>query len=236
MRTYSVQPVPGCPAGRSDTKVDLVLAAAYLLPFILLIAFIGRIDTRFVLFVLWGCIAAIPAYFLEPVLASALQAEIPAAIAPLTISPLIEEFFMALPLLILALAGTWRKDREIFFCAMASGIGFAIIENGLLASTDPFVVLIHSFSTALLHGCTCGIIGYGIVIAGHFDRRAFAALVFGFFTLAVTVHAIYNTLGTAFFGAAGICIDLVFPLLLFFLLLACYHIDPVALLTHSADR
>jgi RsiW-degrading membrane proteinase PrsW (M82 family) len=215
--------------------LDLVLAAAYLLPFLLLIAFIGRIDTRFVLFVLWGCVAAVPAFFLEPVLASALQTEIPAALAPLTISPLVEEFFKALPLLILALAGTYRKDREIFFCAMASGIGFAIIETGLLASADPFVILIHSFSTALMHGCTCGIIGYGIVIAGHFDRRAFAALVFGFFTLAVTVHAIYNTLGTVFFGTAGICIDLVFPVILFFMLLACYHIDLVELFSHEAE-
>jgi len=229
-------PAPGCPAGRGDAKVDLVLVAAYLLPFLILIACIGRIDTRFVLFVLWGCIAAVPAYFLEPVLASALSAEIPAAIAPLTISPLVEEFFKALPLFILALAGTWRKDREIFFCAMASGIGFALIENGLLASTDPFVVFIHSFSTALMHGCTCGIIGYGIVIAGHFDRRAFAALLFGFFTLAVTVHAIYNTLGTVFFGAAGICVDLVFPVILFFMLLACYHIDLVALLSRRAEN
>ncbi|ABS55529.1 conserved hypothetical protein [Methanoregula boonei 6A8] len=214
--------------------MDLVLAAAYLLPFIFLAAFIGRIDTRFVLFVLWGCVAAIPALLLEPVLASAFQSDIPTAIASITISPLVEEFFKALPLLILALAGIYQKDREIFFCAMASGVGFAVVETGLLASTDLFEILIHSFSTTLMHGCTCGIIGYGIVIADHFDRRAFAALVFGFFTLAVTVHAIYNTLGTTFFGVPGICTDLIFPVLLFFMLLACYHIDLVALLTHRA--
>jgi len=215
--------------------MDLVLAAAYLLPFLFLAAFIGRIDTRFVLFVLWGCLAAIPAVLLEPVLFAAAQSEIPAALAPLTISPLVEEFFKALPLLILAIGGSRQQDRDIFLYAMASGIGFAIIETGLLASPDPLTVLIHSFSTALMHGCTCGIIGYGIVIAGHFDRRAFPALILGFFTLAVTVHAIYNTLGTAFFGLAGICMDLVFPVILFFALLACYHIDLPALFAHQGS-
>ena len=70
-----------------------------------------------------------------------------------------------------------------------------------------------------MHGCTCGIIGYGIVIAGHFDHRAFPALILGFFTLAVTIHAIYNILGSAYFGLAGICVDLVFPVFLFFALL-----------------
>ncbi|HVP97579.1 PrsW family glutamic-type intramembrane protease [Methanoregula sp.] len=214
--------------------MDPVLAVVYLLPFIILTAIIGRVDTRFILFVLWGCVAAIPAVLLEPVLFGAVSSEIPAAIAPLTISPLVEEFFKALPLLILAIGGSRQQDRDIFLYAMASGIGFAVIETGLLASPDPLAILIHSFSTALLHGCTCGMIGYGIVIAGHFDRRAFPALIMGFFTLAVTVHAIYNTLGTTFFGLAGICVDLVFPVLLFFALLACYHIDLPALFVHQS--
>ena len=213
--------------------MDLVLALAYLLPFLFLAAFIGRIDARFVLFVFWGCLAAIPAVLLEPVLFAAVQNEIPAVVAPLTISPLVEEFFKALPLLIFALARSRQEDRDIFLYAMASGIGFAVIETGLAASPDLVTVLIHSFSTALMHGCTCGIIGYGIVIAGHFDRRAFPSLVLGFFTLAVTVHAIYNTLGTTFFGLAGIATDLVFPIMFFFALLACYHINLPSLLVNS---
>ena len=216
--------------------MDLVLVAAYLFPFLFLAVFIGRINTRFVLFILWGFIAAVPAYFLEQFLFSAAQNEIPGMLASLTISPVVEEFFKALPLIIIALAARRQQDRDIFLYAMASGIGFAIIETGLLVSPDPLVILIHSFSTALMHGCTCGIIGYGIVVAGHFDRRAFPALIFGFFTLAVTVHAIYNTLGTVFFGLAGICIDLVFPALLFFALLVCYQIDLFTLFSRHTVR
>ena len=215
--------------------MDLILCAAYLLPFLFLVIFIGRIDTRFILFVGWGFIAAIPVYFLEPVLFQAAQTEIPAALTSITISPIVEEFFKALPLLLLlAMYWSWQQDRDIFLYALASGIGFSIIETGLLPTQDLVVILTHSFSTALMHGCTCGIIGYGIVIAGHFDRRAFPSLILGFFTLAVTIHAIYNTLGSSFFGLAGICIDLVFPVFLFFTLLLCYHIDLPSLFRHRA--
>jgi RsiW-degrading membrane proteinase PrsW (M82 family) len=215
--------------------MDLVFYAAYLLPFLFLMVFIGRIDTRFILFVVWGFIAAVPVYFLEPVVFHAAQTEIPTVLLSITISPVVEEFFKALPLIILAMYGSRQQDRDIFLYAMASGIGFSIIETGLLPTQDLVVILTHSFSTALMHGCTCGIIGYGIVIAGHFDRRAFPSLILGFFTLAVTIHAIYNTLGSAFFGLAGICIDLIFPVFLFFALLACYHIDLPSLFRHHAN-
>lgn len=211
-------------------QMDLLLCAAYFLPFLFLIVFIGRINRKFVLFILWGFIAAIPVYFLEPVLFNAAATEMPQVLVSLTISPLFEELIKALPLLILALVVKQQQDRDIFLYAMASGIGFAIIETGLLPTQDPFAILMHAFSTALMHGCTTGIIGYGIVIAGHFDRRAFPALILGFYTLAVTIHAFYNLLGSAFFGILGICIDLVFPVLLFFLLLACYNINLASLI------
>ena len=67
--------------------MDLILCAAYLLPVLFLVIFIGRIDTRFILFIVWGIIAAIPVYFFEPVLFQAAQNEIPQALAAITISP-----------------------------------------------------------------------------------------------------------------------------------------------------
>lgn len=216
--------------------MDLILYAAYLLPLLFLVFFIGRINTQVILFFVWGIICAVPVYFLEPVLFSAAASEMPAVLVPLTISPIIEEFFKALPLLCLALPAVRLHDRDIFLYALASGIGFSIIETGLVVSPNLLLVLTHSFSTALMHACTCGIIGYGIVIAGHFDRRAYPALLLGFYTLAVTIHAFYNLMGSAYFGMAGICIDLVFPILLFFALLLCYRTDLVSLFTPCPEK
>lgn len=211
--------------------MDLILYMAYFVPLLVLVVFAGRIDIKVILFFIWGIVAAIPVYFLEPVLFSAAASEMPAVLVPLTISPIVEEFFKALPLLLLALPAARLHDREILLYALASGIGFSIIETGLISSPNLLLVLTHSFSTALMHAVTCGIIGYGIVIAGNFDRRAFPALMLGFYTLAVMIHAFYNLMGSAYFGLAGICTDLVFPVLLFFVLLLCYHTDLVALFT-----
>jgi len=75
-----------------------------------------------------------------------------------------------------------------------------------------------------MHGCTCGIIGYGIVLIGDVNRRAVPALLLGFFMIAVIIHAFYN-LNALYFGVAGILADLLLPVLLLFLLLICYHVD-----------
>ena len=79
-------------------------------------------------------------------------------------------------------------------------------------------LLIRSFSTSLMHGCTCGIIGYGIVLISDVNRKAVPALLLGFFMIAVIIHAFYN-LNALFFGIPGILIDLLFPFLLFLFLL-----------------
>ncbi|MDD1701913.1 MAG: PrsW family intramembrane metalloprotease [Methanoregula sp.] len=213
--------------------MNLLLAISYLIPFLFLGIFIGRIQKKFILFILWGILAAIPVYLIEPFLFSAVQDSIPLSLAPLTISPIVEEFFKALPLIILALVAGHQSDRDIFLYAMASGIGFAVIETGLTLPPSFALVLTHSFSTALMHGCTCGIIGYGIVLIGNSSRRILPTLLFGFYTLAVTVHALYNTLGSAVFGLTGFLIDLVFPFVLFLILLLCYHIDMPAIFSRN---
>ena len=70
----------------------------------------------------------------------------------------------------------------------------------------------------------CGVIGYGIVLISDVNRKAVPALMLGFFMIAVIIHAFYN-LNALFFGIAGILIDLILPVLLFLLLLLCYHVD-----------
>ncbi|MEN6443825.1 MAG: PrsW family glutamic-type intramembrane protease [Methanoregula sp.] len=209
--------------------MEIVLIIAYFLPILFLMAFIGHEGKKFLVWLLWGFLASIPVIILYPVVTHAL----PALWYPyLTVSPVLEEFFKALPIVISAVIGIKNSDRNLLACAMASGIGFSIVETWLVI--DPAMlqltlgnvmsVLARSFSTSLMHGCTTGIIGYGIVITRNFDRGALPALVFGFYTLAVTTHAMYNLL-SVYYGEMGIIIDIIFPVVFFFFLLACYHVD-----------
>lgn len=214
--------------------MDTAFMLAYLLPIGFLAVFIGNLGKKFVLYLVWGCIAAVPVFFLMPVL----TAQFPEIVSPaVTLSPVFEEFFKALPLAIPVILGHRSSNRDMLVYAMASGIGFSIIENWMLFSPekmDFFALVIRSFSTSLMHGCTCGVIGYGIVLVSDVNRKAVPALVLGFFMIAVTIHAFYN-LNALFFGVTGILVDLVLPILLFLLLLFCYHVDIPTLFRPDTD-
>jgi len=215
--------------------MEIVLVAAYFLPILFLIAFIGHNSKKFRIYLLWGVVASLPAIFMYLEYPNAL----PGDLYSLTVSPLLEEFFKALPIIIPVIVGIKNSDRDLLVYAMASGIGFSIIE-GLLdfsnwAARDPTIlqftlvnfmsILARSFSTSLMHGCTCGIIGYGIVLVQNFDRRALPALLFGFYTLAVTIHAMFNLLLLDQYRPIGVIIDLIFPMILFLFLRTCYQVD-----------
>jgi RsiW-degrading membrane proteinase PrsW (M82 family) len=204
--------------------MDTAAPLAYFLPICFLAVFIGNIGKKFVYFLIWGFIAAIPVYFMIPVLTD----RFPEIISPaVTLSPLIEELFKALPLMIPVILGMRSSNRDVLVYAMAAGIGFSIMENWMLFGSENmsfFTILIRSFSTSLMHGCTCGIIGYGIVLIRDFHEKALPALLLGFYTVAVLIHALFN-LNALFFGTAGIIADLILPILLFVFLLFCYHVD-----------
>jgi len=223
--------------------MDAAFLLAYLLPICFLAVFIGNLGKKFILYLVWGCIAAIPIIILMPVL-TPLFPEIVSR--EVNLSPVFEEFFKALPLAIPVIVGSLgsrSSNRDVLVYAMASGIGFSIIENGMLfeylAGTDPqkvtfLAVLIRSFSTSLMHGCTCGVIGYGIILISDVNRKAVPALLLGFFMVAVLIHAFYN-LNALFFGVAGTLIDLFLPILLFLFLLLCYHVDIPTLFKPDTD-
>jgi RsiW-degrading membrane proteinase PrsW (M82 family) len=204
--------------------VDIWLLLAYFLPICFLAVFIGHTGKKFVLYLLWGFIASIPVVLLYPVIVE----RFPEIVSPaLTISPVIEEFFKALPIVIPVILGHRNNNRDILVCALASGIGFSIMENWLLFGTENlgvFAVIVRSFSTSLMHGCTCGIIGYGMVLIRDSHKKALPALLLGFYMVAVLIHAFYN-LNALYLGLAGTVADLFLPVVLFMLLLLCYHVD-----------
>ena len=219
--------------------MDFLIIAAYLLPIAVLMVLIGRVGKKSGVYLFWGFLASIPVYFLYIGITAACAIPTP----EVTVSPVIEELFKALPIIIPALMGIGNRDDDVLFCAMASGIGFSLVENWNIIgpANIPFSsalflgVLARSFSTSVMHGCTCGIIGYGVVLIRNFDRNTLPVLLFGFYTIAVTTHALYNLL-FGYYGIAGAVIDLVFPLFLFLLLLTCYRVDISSLFKKSSAR
>jgi RsiW-degrading membrane proteinase PrsW (M82 family) len=225
-----------------DSGMEIVLLAAYCIPILVLMAFVERMGKKYLIYLLWGFLASIPVYLLVSAIPPGL---FPKPFVLINLSPVMEEFFKALPIIIPALIGIANRDEDVLVCAMASGIGFSVVENFYLinsttfqAGTDPVMgvflyVLARTFSTSLMHGCTCGIIGYGVVLIRNFDRKALPTLLFGFYTIAVTTHAIFNLLSIKY-GEMGFVIDFIFPLVLFLFLHACYRVDVPVLFKKSS--
>jgi RsiW-degrading membrane proteinase PrsW (M82 family) len=227
--------------------MDLLMIFAYLLPIVFLAAFAGSMNRRSILFLGWGFFASIPAIILEN---SLLKVSPESFVPTVTIAPVVEEFFIVLPLVIFFAIGTRMSKRDTLACAMASGIGFSIIENYSQVAMTPgltFILIVvlsavRSFSTTVMHGCTCAIIGYGLVLIRDVHRTALPALFFGFYTVAVMIHALFNLLGykdssgNFIFGDYGIIADFILPFSLYLFLLICYQVDLHSLFRPDPDE
>lgn len=117
--------------------------------------------------------------------------------ATISLTPITEEILKALPILFF---GTMVSDRreKLFTAAMATGIGFAILENAyyLLTNIENFSFLsavVRGFGTGLMHGMCTLIIGFGISFVRK-KRKIFAVGTFALLTTAITYHAIFNLL------------------------------------------
>jgi len=114
-----------------------------------------------------------------------------------TWAPVLEELFKALPLVYFLRKSTPTNQPVIYF-AMAAGIGFSIQENFLYLLHHPggngsplFYIVIRSITTCLMHGIATAIIGYGISLIRRIKMMTLP-LLFGLFSLSVTLHALFN--------------------------------------------
>jgi len=208
--------------------LEFYLAAS--LPLFFLLIFLEGGQRRILAFLIWGLSAAVISYYVIHALSLTLAAG--TVLTDVSIAPVVEEFVKALPLFVLLLAFGQRYSRELLVLAMASGFGFAILENYIYISTFMLggagtiaYAVVRGITTSVMHGCMTAIIGYGIFLTYGFSRRSLPSILFGLYTVAVTIHALYNLLvghtGSGRIFAIGL------PLLLFVLLLIAYNRDTI---------
>jgi RsiW-degrading membrane proteinase PrsW (M82 family) len=81
---------------------------------------------------------------------------------------------------------------------MATGIGFAILENAyyLIVNYETFSVLsalVRGFGTGLMHGMCTLLVGFGISFIRK-RRKLFAVGTFALLSTAITYHSMFNML------------------------------------------
>ena len=117
--------------------------------------------------------------------------------ATITLAPVTEELLKAFPILFYAVVVSDKKEK-LFTASMATGIGFAVLENAyyLIVNYETFSVLsalIRGFCTGLMHGMCTLLVGFGISFIRK-RHKLFAVGTFALLSMAITYHAIFNML------------------------------------------
>lgn len=132
--------------------------------------------------------------------------------ATIMMAPISEELLKALPILFFAMVISDRKEK-LFTASMATGIGFALLENAyyLIINYQTFSfmsALIRGFGTGLMHGMCTLLVGFGISFIRK-KRKLFAVGTFALLTIAITYHSIFNMLVQSQYSMVGAFLPLV---------------------------
>lgn len=112
-------------------------------------------------------------------------------------TPLFEEFFKSLPILVYAFMFNPKK-KILLECSMLVGVGFAVLENAYIlsvagSSVSIVTALIRGFGSGMMHGLCTLFVGYGMTFV-HTKRKLFYTGTTALLTFATTYHGMYNTL------------------------------------------
>lgn len=121
------------------------------------------------------------------------------------VTPMTEEVLKALPILFYALAIS-DKAETLFTASMATGIGFAVLENAYyllhVASWNIPDAVIRAFGTGLMHGMCTLLVGAGITFVKK-KRKIFWVGTFALLSTAIIYHGIYNMLTQSHYAIVG---------------------------------
>ena len=127
------------------------------------------------------------------------------------VTPITEEILKALPILIYATMVSDKKET-LFTAAMATGIGFAVLENAYYllnySSFHMIEAIIRAFGAGLMHGMCTLLVGVGISFAKK-RSKIFAVGIFALLSLAITYHGIYNMLVQSEYQVIGVLLPIV---------------------------
>lgn len=112
------------------------------------------------------------------------------------VTPITEEILKALPILYYAVVVSDKRET-LFTASMATGIGFAILENAFYLLNYPnfsmLSAIIRAFGAGLMHGMCTLLVGVGISFVKK-QKKLFAVGTFGLLSTAIVYHGIYNIL------------------------------------------
>ena len=121
------------------------------------------------------------------------------------VTPITEEVVKALPILYFAIVISDKRE-QLFTASMATGIGFAVLENAYYMINYPnfsmLSAVIRAFGAGLMHGMCTLLVGVGISFVKK-RSKIFLVGTFALLSTAITYHGIYNMLVQSDFETIG---------------------------------
>lgn len=172
-----------------------ILFISIFIPLFLMMLLVEKKAKLPIVFVLIGIFVSVFASEVNGVLINALQMS--KHEATISLAPITEELLKAIPILFFAVVVSDKRET-LFTASMATGIGFAILENAyyLIINYSSFSflsALIRGFGTGLMHGMCTLLIGFGISFVRK-KKKLFAVGTFALLSTAITYHSIFNML------------------------------------------
>ena len=186
-----------------DINVIYILFVAIFIP-ILLTTLLVEKKSRFpLIFVLVGIFVSVFASEVNGLLSKCLPMDTYSITTIVT--PVTEEFLKALPILYYALVISDKREK-LFTASMATGVGFAVLENAYCLLNDPYFTMItaviRAFGAGLMHGMCTLLVGVGISFVKR-RSKLFAVGTFGLLSTAIVYHGIYNILIQSKYSIVG---------------------------------
>ena len=186
-----------------------ILFISVFVPILLMALLIERKARLPISFVLVGIFVSVFAAEINGMLQSLLLMD--AFEFTIIVTPITEEILKALPILIYATMVSDKKET-LFTAAMATGIGFAVLENAyyLLNYSSFYMIeaIIRAFGAGLMHGMCTLLVGVGISFAKK-KSKIFVVGTFALLSTAITYHGIYNMLVQSDYQIIGFLLPII---------------------------
>lgn len=204
-------------------NLDIIIYICFLIPMLLSLFIMEKKSRLIVEFILIGLTVCLIIGYVNTYLYNLIGKDM--VYYCTTISPITEELIKAIPILIFAIYFT--DDRQkLVQCAFAVGLGFAIMENiNILtqniwydsSSIDIPWAIIRGLGSGLMHSICSATVGIGISFVKK-KKKLFYTGTLALLMLAITYHAIYNSLVMSDYQYLGIIlpINTYIPLLYFY--------------------
>lgn len=184
-------------------SVIYILFVAISIPIMLMTVLVEK-KARFpLLFMLIGIFVSVFASEVNALLLQMLRMDMYSV--TVTVTPITEEILKALPILYYAMVISDKKEK-LFTASMATGIGFAVLENAYylfdFSNFDMLTAVVRAFGAGLMHGMCTLLVGVGISFVKK-KKKMFAVGTFGLLSTAIVYHGIYNILIQSEYSIVG---------------------------------